>query len=250
MTKKRILEFIKKQGFTVPIFLQKTGIKRGFLDSDKLEQAVSDRHIAIINATFPELSLDWLITGRGKMLRPSYQEPHSSEIPDQPIRSRDDQDSSSLVDLQHDNAKITNKKEHGIITPVSIPLIPIEAIAGLPVTDNVGVSFADCDQYVVPEFEGKGVEFMIRVSGSSMYPKYGNGDVLACRRVYNILFFQWGKIYVIDSSQGVLVKRIFEDTNPDNVMLVSDNKEKYPPFSIPRSDIRSLSIVIGVIRLE
>lgn len=91
---------------------------------------------------------------------------------------------------------------------------------------------------------------MIRVSGSSMYPKYSNGDILACRRVHDILFFQWGKVYVIDSSQGALVKRVFKDESQDNILLVSDNMEKYPPFSFPKSDIRSLSIVLGVIRLE
>ena len=136
-------------------------------------------------------------------------------------------------------------------TQSGIPLIPIEAVAGLPTIDNIGVSFADCKRYVIPEFEGKGVDYMIRVSGSSMYPKYSNGDILACKYIENVLFLQWGKIYVIDSSQGALVKRVFQDeTNPDNLILVSDNKENYPPFSFPKSDIRSLSIVIGVIRLE
>ena len=66
----------------------------------------------------------------------------------------------------------------------------------------------------------------------------------------DIQFFQWGKIYVIDSSQGALVKRVFEDNDPERILLVSDNREKYPPFSIPKSDIRSVSIVLGVIRLE
>lgn len=69
MTKRRILEFIKNQNITIPIFFQKTGIKRGFLDSDKLDQAVSDRHFSMIIAAFPDLSVDWLITGEGPMLR-------------------------------------------------------------------------------------------------------------------------------------------------------------------------------------
>jgi hypothetical protein len=34
------------------------------------------------------------------------------------------------------------------------------------------------------------------------------------------------------------------------VWLVSDNKEKYEPFAIPKTDIRSLSIVLGVVRME
>ena len=133
-----------------------------------------------------------------------------------------------------------------------IPLITFDAVAGFHGGDNPGVRYEDCERYVVPEFEKSGVEFLVRVSGSSMYPKYSNGDILACRKINNILFFQWGKIYVIySSSQGILVKRIYEDKeNPDNIMLISDNKEKYPPHPMPKSDIRSLSIVLGVIRME
>jgi len=135
------------------------------------------------------------------------------------------------------------RQEHGI------PLIPIEAVAGYG-EDTTGVKYEDCELYRVPEFIEKGAEFLIRVSGSSMYPKYSNGDILACKRIRDILFFQWGKIYVIDSSQGQLVKRVFECPSEDYILLVSDNNEKYPPFTIPKTDIRSLSIVLGVVRME
>ncbi len=131
------------------------------------------------------------------------------------------------------------------------PLIPIDAVAGFGTGDNEGIAYEQCDHYIVPDFDKRGMDFLIRVSGSSMYPKYSNGDVLACKKVYEITFFQWGKVYVIDSNQGALVKRIFEDKdNPDNVLCVSDNKQNYPPFSMPKKDIRSLSIVLGVVRME
>ena len=133
---------------------------------------------------------------------------------------------------------------------IGLPLIPFEALAGFPSTDNIGVAFADCEQYVVPEFMARGADCLVRVSGSSMYPKYSNGDILACRIVRDILFFQWGKVYVIDSSQGLLVKRIEQSPREDFITLVSDNRERYKPFEIPVSDIRTLAIVIGVIRVE
>ncbi len=136
-------------------------------------------------------------------------------------------------------------KEYGV------PMIPISAVAGFTCGDNEGISLSDCEMYSVPEFERKGVQFVIRISGSSMYPKYSNGDIIGCKKIEEILFFQWGKVYVLDTSQGVLVKRVFESkTSKDHITLVSDNKDNYPPFDIPKSDVRSLSIVIGVIRLE
>ena len=132
----------------------------------------------------------------------------------------------------------------------TLPLIPFDAMAGLPSVDNIGVSYADCEQYCVPEFAARGADFLIRVSGSSMYPKYSNGDLLACSLIRDILFFQWGKVYVIDSSQGALVKRIFTSQKEGFITLSSDNKDNYPPFDFPTSDIRALAIVIGVIRIE
>lgn len=159
------------------------------------------------------LNTGWLLTGEGEMLR----------------TATDD----SAADKQK-----------------ALPLIPFEALAGYLSTDNEGVRLEDCEQYVIPEFDRRGAEFIIRVSGSSMYPKYSNGDLLGCKKIENILFFQWGKIYVLDTSQGALVKRVYEHDNEDFVTLVSDNKDVYPPFAIPKSDIRSLSIVVGGVRLE
>jgi phage repressor protein C with HTH and peptisase S24 domain len=133
----------------------------------------------------------------------------------------------------------------------TVPLLPIDAVAGFPSEDIMGINYADCEQYRVPEFEMSGCEFIIRVSGSSMYPKYSNGDLLACKKIQAITFFQWGKVYVLDTVQGALVKRLFEDKeNPDNIICQSDNKENYPAFSLPKNEIRSLSIVLGVIRME
>lgn len=67
MTKERILKFIEIKNITPAIFFKQTGIKRGFLDSDKLNQAVSDRHFAMIIAAYPDINLYWLITGKGEM---------------------------------------------------------------------------------------------------------------------------------------------------------------------------------------
>lgn len=210
--KERILKFTDTLDISKREFYKKTGISRGTLESST---GITEETLAKFIATFKELSLEWILTGEGPMLRSDLPAAHPATEPG-----------------------------------AGIPLIPIEAVAGLPTDDPVGTRFIDCAHYIIPDFANLNVEYMIRVSGSSMYPKYSNGDILACRRVHDVLFFQWGKIYVIDSSQGALVKRVFQDEDPDRILLVSDNREHYPPFSIPKSDIRSLSIVLGVIRLE
>ncbi len=204
---------------------------------------------------FPELNRDWLLTGTGEML-----------INEEEKQIKEKERQLVLIDKYFSNSNITDegqilssakeKTELKALIPIDdkqrgCPLIPIEAIAGFGTGDNEGVSYENCDHYIVPEFDKRGMDFLIRVSGSSMYPKYSNGDVLACKKIDSVTFFQWGKVYVIDSVQGALVKRIFEDKdNPDNIICVSDNKENYPPFPMPKSEIRSLSIVLGVVRME
>lgn len=131
------------------------------------------------------------------------------------------------------------------------PLIPIEAMGGYGKGDSQVMQYDVKSGYNIPELEGKGVEYLIRVSGSSMYPKYSNGDLLACKPLKDLSFFQWGKPYVLDTEQGAIVKRLFQcDDNNDYLECVSDNKTHYPPFKIPKASVRAVAIVVGVIRLE
>jgi len=163
------------------------------------------------------ISPEWLLTGKGSMLKSD----------EQPLPE----------------AKKTSSRHKGI------PLIPMEAIAGFPAIDNDGVSFDDCQHYSIPEFEAKGANFLIRVSGDSMTPLYCNGDIIACRKISEIHFFQWGGVYVLDTSQGVLVKYVEEcEKNDDCILCVSENK-RYKPFPLPKDDIRSLSTIVGLVRL-
>lgn len=133
---------------------------------------------------------------------------------------------------------------------VTLPLIPYDVLAGSPNTDCLGVSMADCERYAVPEFTCRGAEFLIRVSGDSMFPRYNNGDILACKKITNVTFIQWGKVYVIDTTQGILVKHLFPSTDEDKITCHSVNTANYPDFDIPKADIRSFSLVLGVIALE
>jgi phage repressor protein C with HTH and peptisase S24 domain len=131
-----------------------------------------------------------------------------------------------------------------------IPLIPVEAMAGMT---NGDVQVTENDvlkRYIVPEFTELGVNFIIQAKGSSMQPKYNSGDLLACKKIKDITFFQWGKVYVLDTNQGALVKRLHPSKNEGLIECHSDNKEMYPPFEIQKTDIRSIAIVVGVIRLE
>ena len=127
-----------------------------------------------------------------------------------------------------------------------IPLVPFEAAAG-PGT----MVFSDEqveDYYRVREF--KEADFLIRVKGDSMSPKYIGGDLVACKVVTDVLFFQYGRVYVIYTrSQGVMIKRVQPSQKEDCILCVSEN-EKYAPFDVPKEDITGVALVRGSISIE
>lgn len=190
------------------------------------KQTIPEGRLIKINGIFDNVfSKDWLLTGEGSILRNNDNETYESN---------------------ESNETYENNETNNHI----LPLIPIAAVAGFNGLDIPGIPLAQCPQYSIPDFIEQKAEYLIRVSGSSMYPKYSSGDILACRRIQEITFIQWGKIYVIDSQQGAMVKRLFEiPDDPEHILCQSDNP-KYPPFKLPKSEIRSLSIVVGVIRME
>jgi hypothetical protein len=68
-TKERILQFIEYKQISKQKFFSQTGLKRGILDADKLKTSIPDTFVTTIIATYPDLDLTWLLTGKGKMLR-------------------------------------------------------------------------------------------------------------------------------------------------------------------------------------
>lgn len=169
----------------------------------------------------------WLLTGEGAML----QETENNNAP-----------------TPKHTVEIAHQVLHG--SSEGIPLIPLDAVAGFPAESGGGVRLEDCERYVIPEFENKGANFLIRVSGDSMVPLYYSGDLLACRKITDIRFFQWGTVYVLETSQGVLVKRVQESVDhADSILCVSENSSVHHPFLLPRDDIRSLSIIVGLVHL-
>ena len=101
------------------------------------------------------------------------------------------------------------------------------------------------EQFVIPIFQDADV--LVQVKGDAMYPKYNNGDIVACKSLkLDDLFFQWDKVYVIETAQGSLVKRIKKGKDSDHILLVNENIEA---FELSVSKIFAVALVIGVIRL-
>ena len=210
---KRIAKFIDYQGISVSSFEQAISASDGMIRrAIRNNTDIQSKWIAKISDNYPELNIDWLISGKGNMLKESI-----------PVAIK------------------SNNLQEGI------PLIPLDAMAGF-CRGEMQVMEHECEKYVIPAF--REAEFLIPVKGSSMYPKYSSGDIVACKKLsLTDLFFQWNKVYVLDTDQGALIKRVKQGKDDNHIILVSEN-EKYPPFELSLDHLHAIAIVIGVIRLE
>ncbi len=130
----------------------------------------------------------------------------------------------------------------------TVPLVNMFALGG-SLTEQL--DSASVDELESVQTPVKGAEMAIQVSGDSMAPKYPSGSRLFCRHVDDPAFIEWGKVYVLDTTQGAVVKELRPGSSSDNVMCYSlnDNK-KYVPFEVPFSSIHGIWKVLAGLVIE
>ena len=121
-----------------------------------------------------------------------------------------------------------------------IPLLPLSAEGGsLDGFDNLGVSLPDCEVIYSPI---KDADMAITVSGKSMEPDYPEGCRVVVKRINHALFIEWGREYVLDTTNGIVLKTLTPAKDPDYIRCTSINpdQQRYAPFEIPKASIRGV----------
>lgn len=153
------------------------------------------------------------------------------------------------------NDEAPQKENHAILIHEgkeqgAIPLVSEKALGGF-MNEYFNINELDIlGYYVIPKFRHLGVDFLIEVSGDSMVPRFAPGDIIACTILRSPSFIQWNKSHLIASEeQGLILKRLMPGNTPDCFQAVSENKD-YPPFYIPKKEIKALALVVGSIHVE
>lgn len=90
---------------------------------------------------------------------------------------------------------------------------------------------------------------IVRVSGDSMAPVINDGDFVAVREVSNPGQIYWGQIYVVQLDDFRLVKYLRRHTDPNMVVLRSENPN-YDDMDVRRSDIHEMLLVQHILHLN
>ena len=109
-----------------------------------------------------------------------------------------------------------------------VPLIPILAQGGSLNDFTTSVMEYDCEKVLSPI---KGVDYAMTVSGDSMSPEYPSGCQILIKRIDESAFIDWGKVFVLDTVNGSIIKKLMPTSNPDKVLCVSINPD-YPSYEV------------------
>ena len=121
------------------------------------------------------------------------------------------------------------------------PRVEVYANAGT-LTEQIEASFEQMPVIAqMPRYD-----FTIIVKGDSMEPEFRSGEEIACLNVGNTNYRQWGRPHVLNTSQGVVLKRIYQG---ERGYICRSENPKYPDFEVPEEEVWQIALVVGVLRV-
>ena len=198
--KQRIIYFIDNKGIKKKDFFTNLNVAASNFRSDSLKSEINGDVIAKISSLYPDLNLDWLITGKGNMLR-TEERADSSPIIELNPSAKANTYLSDIKAAAGFGAIINNPKKIDQLPAISLPNAPM------------------------------GLNVAFQITGDSMHPAVRHLDYVAGNHVRDIKDIRNGYTYVlIDRDDGVLYKRLYIEGNGGSVLkIVSDNPD-YPQY--------------------
>lgn len=222
-------------------FADKMGVTE-FVVSNWVKRGAGTSVIMKIKNAFPEVSVEWLLSGEGEMLKDA----HADEAPQKPHRTPKE------VEVVPPGSRIVQR----------LPIIPIKAQAG------VGKGFLyDRDESQDPEdvyeeFDTMEVALerevsdrykLFRVTGNSMDDdskrSICDGDVVLCREVYpedwryGLINTKYPYVVIVIEEEGVLIKELIKHSRKDNTITLHSLNSNYEDFTKSLSDVRAFFYV-------
>nr|DAV36840.1 MAG TPA: hypothetical protein [Caudoviricetes sp.] len=217
--KQRILFFAGTLGISKRDFYAKIGVSRGTLES---KTGITEDVITKFFATYPEVSVEWLMTGEGEMLK----------------------NSPSCKEKKQENSDLVEKiPEVSYNSAIGKPYYDVDFLGGFNEIVNSQVSIPT-NNIVIQGFEK--ADFWCNVTGHSMEPKINHGDIIALHKC-TLEDIQYGEIYAVVLDTLRTIKILRRSTDPKKLRFVPINTTDYDEQEYPIERIMNVYEVIGSI---
>ena len=217
--KQRILFFAGTLGISKRDFYAKIGVSRGTLES---KTGITEDVVTKFFAAYPEVSVEWLMTGEGEMLK----------------------NSPSCKEKKQENSDLVEKiPEVSYNSAIGKPYYDVDFLGGFNEIVNSQVSIPT-NNIVIQGFEK--ADFWCNVTGHSMEPKINHGDIIALHKC-TLEDIQYGEIYAVVLDTLRTIKILRRSTDPKKLRFVPINTTDYDEQEYPIERIMNVYEVIGSI---
>ena len=214
--KQNILLYLAKKGVSLYKFYKDSGVTRGILQQNN---AISEDNITRFLAYAPDVSVEWLITGRGEML-------------------------STMQEKKQENSDLVEKiPEVSYNSAIGKPYYDVDFLGGFNEIVNSQVSIPT-NNIVIQGFEK--ADFWCNVTGHSMEPKINHGDIIALHKC-TLEDIQYGEIYAVVLDTLRTIKILRRSPDPKKLRFVPINTTDYDEQEYPIERIMNVYEVIGSI---
>lgn len=214
--KQNILLYLAQKGVSPYEFYKESGVTRGILQQNN---GISEDNIARFLAYAPDVSVEWLITGRGEMLS-TMQE-----------KKQEKSDSEEKLPKVSHNPTIGK------------PYYDVDFLGGFNEIVNSQVTIPT-NNIVIQGFEK--ADFWCNVTGHSMEPKINHGDIIALHKC-TLEDIQYGEIYAVVLDTLRTIKILRRPSDPKKLRFVPINTTDYDEQEYPVERIMNVFEVIGSI---
>lgn len=215
----RIKLFREYLGIGQTAFEVNIGVARGYFSNVKT--LGSDR-ILRIHTKYPELNIEWLVTGNGEMIKNAEREQKTIEISE---------------------SAISKTKRKGAL------IYDIDATCGLSGRD---IEFTD--EKVIGSIDAPEINpdsKIIFATGDSMQPLIASGDRVVIRKIESWDYFNYGQVYLIITNEYRFIKRVRRHPkDADNLILLRSENPDYDDIDLPKREIIHLFIVENILSIK
>lgn len=128
-----------------------------------------------------------------------------------------------------------------------VPLLPVTAQGGSLTEFEAQVKEYDCEKIISPV---RDAELAVPVTGDSMSPEYASGCRVLVRKINERAFIEWGRTFVLDTINGIVIKNIYPCKESDDRIVCRSVNPNYQDFEIEKTDIRGWYRVLMEISLK
>lgn len=222
--KERIETLVEQLGTNVKALSDLCGYERPQILYDILKgktQNISPTLCERMTGALPRLSKVWLITGQGPMWLEA-----------------DEHAPSAPAECSEPSAKYEDESEY------MVPLVNISAMAGpIKAYYEGGEDVSKCRKIRSPQ---KNVDLAVPISGDSMEPVFHDGSIAFLKRINEAAFIPWGHPLVMDTENGVFIKRVMPDDADDGYIWAESYNPRYPRMHVPTASIYGMYRIVSV----